>query len=245
MSLPLMTLAAALLLWLPDIRIIRRGPPPAAAGGANLIYYVPLSSTSCASASEASSYACANTIAVSNGNTAYVWCSGYGTATVNSVSDGVNTYTALVASLSDGGNARGRLFRASNMTGGTYTVKCNYSAAVWPGMAILTYSGITTPSPGDGTNTNAGTSNTPCAGSITATNANDLILTCATTSYGSTLSWTPPTGFTLRQYYDNGSLSTTFACADRLTTAIGTYGGPFSLAASTAWVAAVAAEKSQ
>lgn len=241
----LMTLAAPLLLWLPDIRVIRSGPPPAAVGGGSLISYVPLSSTSCASASQASSYACPNTITVSNGNTAYVWCSAYGAATVNSVSDGINTYTPLVTSLSDGGNARGRLFRASNMTGGTYTVTCNYSALVWPGMAVLSYSNVATPNPGDGANSSAGTSNTPNAGSITTTTANDLILTCATTSYGSTLSWTPPTGFTLRQYYDNGSLSTTFGCADRLATAAGTYGGPFSLAASTAWVAAVAAEKSQ
>ena len=245
MSLPFMTVAAALLLWLPDIRVIRKGPPPAAAGGASLISYVPLGSTSCASASEASSYACANTITVSNGTTTYVWCSGYGAATVNSVSDGTNAYTAVVASLSDGGNARGRLFRASNMTGGTYTVTCNYSAMVWPGIAILTYSGVAIPSPGDGANANAGTSNAPNAGSVATTNANDLILTCATTSSGSTVSWNPPTGFTLRQQYDNGSLSTTFACADRLVTAAGTYGGPFSLAASTAWVAALTAEKSQ
>jgi hypothetical protein len=152
----------------------------------------------------------------------------------------------VTSSLTSGGNAIGRLFRASGVTGGTYSLTCNYSAAVYPGIAIQSYSGVNTSSPNDGTNNGPGSlSNAPDAGTISTTNANDLILACATTDYGSSLTWTEPNGFTLRQSYGNGVVSTTFACAERIATATGTYGSAWSISASANWIAAIAAEKSQ
>jgi hypothetical protein len=81
------------ILLLPDFFVVRRGPAPTVGGTSNIVYKSG-GSTVCASGSELASYQCANTITVETGWTVYAWCSGYNPATITSVTDGANTYTA-------------------------------------------------------------------------------------------------------------------------------------------------------
>lgn len=216
-----------------------------AASATNNITYQSARSTVCAGGSEVTTYNCSNTVDYTTGETVYVWASGYGgSGTINAPTDGTNTYDAITSTLSDGGNAKGRLFRASNVTGGTYTVQWTSSAGMYPGLAIHSYSNVTLSSPNDGSNSGTGSSTAPDAGTISTTNAADMIFTCYTGSAGSAVTHTEPTGFTLRQHYDNGAVSTTFACAEKMETTTGTKGGAWTTSPSTGWVAAVTAEKS-
>lgn len=237
----LLALASSLVLGQAVVIIVGKK----AAGGANNIVYQSGGSTACAGGSEVTTYNCSNTVTYTTGWTVYVWASGYaGSGTINAPTDGTNTYTAIHATLSDGGNAKGRLFRASNVTGGTYTVQWTSSVGMYPGLSINAYSNVNTSDPNNGSNTGTGSGTAPDAGTISTTNAADLIFTCYTGSAGGTVTHTEPTDFTLRQHYDNGAVSTTFACAEKLETTTGTKGGAFTTSPSTGWVAGVTAEKS-
>lgn len=229
-----------------DVQIIRRIATPGG-GVVNNIVYQSGGSTTCRGGSTVTTFACENTVTLTTGWTTYVWCSGYNAVTVNSADDGetpTNIYSALSANQSNG-NATGRLFVSRNVTGGTYTIRCLYSSGAYPGIAVLSYSNVATSSSSDGIDdSNTGTSSTPDPGTVATTNAADLLLACATSDYGSTANWQNPQDFTIRQSEGNGSLYSTFACAERIVTSTSTYGSAFSISSSAGWVAVLAAEKS-
>jgi chitodextrinase len=143
------------------------------------------------------------------------------TATVSSVMDSKgNAYTLAVGPTTIPGVASQSIYYAKNIAaaaGGSNTVTVTFStAAAYPDIRILEYSGADLSTPVDVTAASSGNSATSSSGAVTTKNATDLLFAAnlvLTTTSG------PGTGFTNRMITNpDGDIA-----EDRLTTATGSY----------------------
>ena len=106
---------------------------------------------------------------------------GDSTATVGSLTDSSgNTYHLAVGPTVISGTASQAIYYAASIVGaaaGANTVSVSFtSAAVYPDVRVLEYSGIATTSPLDVVAAASGNSSLSSSGAVTTTNANDLII---------------------------------------------------------------------
>ncbi len=126
-------------------------------------------------------------------------------------------------------------------TAGSNTVTVSFSTNCdFPTLAIAEYSGIsgTGAAAVDAHNSNSGTSTAPSSGSITTTNANDVIISFM--SGGDAPTITQGNGFIMNV---NLSPSWDMAMEETPVTATGTFTGTFNLSSSQSWSCTVAALK--
>jgi hypothetical protein len=112
---------------------------------------------------------------------------------------------------------------ATASTTGANTLTCRVSGTgtAFTSMVIAEYSGLGTGNITDGSSSNTSANTTGRCGSITTTNANDLLFLFASSDTGST-TWsvtTPPTGFTMRVTDSNGAVQVS-AGGDKVVSAI-------------------------
>ncbi len=147
---------------------------------------------------------------------AYVVWDNTGTVTVSDTKG--NTYTAGTARQTWGNNWSAQVFYASNIAGGSNTVKATFATAITSfGIVYLhEYSGLATASPVDVSATATGTSASMSSGAVSTTSANDLLFAAGASANTVTA---PGTGFTTR-LTGFGNLT-----EDRLAATTGSYAG--------------------
>jgi outer membrane protein assembly factor BamB len=168
-------------------------------------------------------------LAFSKANTAgnliavYVVWDNPGTAKVSDTNG--NTYTAATARQTWGNNWSAQVFYASNILGGSNTVKVTFGTAItsFGIMYLHEYSGLATVSPVDVSASAAGTSASMSSGAVTTTQANDLLFAAG----ASDSSVAKGTGFTAR-LTGFGNLT-----EDRAVTTTGSYAGTATQNGST------------
>jgi len=156
------------------------------------------------------------------------------TAIVNAVTDGSgNAYTLAVGPTVQMGIASQSIYYAKNITpaaAGANTVTVTFSsAAVYPDIRILEYNGADPNNPVDGAAANIGNSATSSSGSLTTTNASDLI-------FGANLVQTfttgPGSGFTTELLTSPaGDIA-----EDQMVSATGSYIATASVSPSGQWI---------
>ena len=156
----------------------------------------------------------------------YVVWDNPGTVTVSDTRG--NTYTAATARQTWGSNWSAQAFYASNILGGSNTVKATFGTAITSfGIVYLhEYSGLATASPVDASASAVGTSASMSSGAVTTTQANDLLFAAGASANTVT---TPGTGFTPR-LTGFGNLT-----EDRVVTTTGSYAGTATQNGTT-WV---------
>ena len=124
------------------------------------------------------------------------------------------------------------------------TVTVTVSSGTQMGLQIYEYSGVVTTSPLDQTASLTGSSSSPSSGSVTTTQANELLIAGvviqARTSFSN---WT--NSFNEESDFQNvgGSPKRSYAGADRIVTATGTYSTTATTTASGAWRGQIASFK--
>ena len=156
------------------------------------------------------------------------------TATVNSVSDSKgNVYTRAVGPTVVSGFLSQSIYYAKNIVSaaaGSNIVTVTFStAAAYPDIRILEYSGADPATPVDVTAANSGSSTSSSSGSATTTNATDLI-------FGANMVYTTTTGagsgFTKRLLTSPDA----DIAEDRMVTATGSYSATAPIAPSGRWI---------
>jgi chitodextrinase len=155
-------------------------------------------------------------------------------ATVASVVDSKNNaYTLAVGPTVISGVASQSIYYAKNIASaaaGSNTVTVTFaSAAAFPDIRILEYSGADLNTPVDVTVASSGNSAAPSSGAVTTKNPNDLLFAAnlvLTTTTG------PGSGFTNRMITSpDGDIA-----EDRLTTAIGSYSATATISPAAQWI---------
>ena len=160
------------------------------------------------------------------------------TSTVQSIADTKgNTYVAAVGPTSSTGNATQRIYYAKNISsatagGNTVTVTFNQSVA-FPEIRIVEYSGADTTNPFDIGVGASGTGITQNSGSVTTTNANDLLVAG---NYVSDVTAAAGSGYTLRLTSNFGEI-----IEDEPVTTTGSYSATSTQGVSGWWVMQMAA----
>jgi len=160
------------------------------------------------------------------------------TSTVGSLTDSQgNTYVAVVGPTRSSGNDSQQMFYAKNIasaSAGANTVTVTYSTTVaYPEIRIVEYSGISTSNPLDVDIGASGTGLTMSSGSITTTNANDLLV-AANAIYSETAA--PGTGYTQRV-----ESAFTEIIEDETVSATGSYSATATQTSSGYWLMQLAA----
>ena len=156
------------------------------------------------------------------------------TAAVSAVTDSKgNTYTRAVGPTVQSGIASQSIYYAKNIAAavaGTNTVTVTFaSAATYPDVRILEYSGADPNNPVDVTAANSGSSATSSSGSATTTNATDLIFGANLVQTGTT---GPGSGFTRRLLTSpDGDIA-----EDQTVTATGIYSATAPVSPSGQWI---------
>ena len=157
---------------------------------------------------------------------------GDSTAVVKSVADkSGNTYTLAVGPTIVRGQLSQSIYYAKNIAAaaGANTVTVTFaSAAAYPDIRILEYSGADPNNPLDVTAANAGNSATSSSGSATTTNPTDLLLGA---NIVGTYTNGPGSGFTQRLLTHDGNLA-----EDRMVTTTGSYSATAPLSSSCPWI---------
>ncbi len=160
------------------------------------------------------------------------------TSTVTSIADSIgNTYVAAVGPTASSGNATQRIYYAKNITsasagGNTVTVTFNTTVA-YPDVRILEYSGLDTSNPFDVGIGTSGTGITQNGGSVTTTNANDLLVA---SNYVDDYSASAGSGYTERFITAGGEL-----VEDETVTSTGSYSATSTQGSSGWWIMQMAA----
>jgi uncharacterized membrane protein len=144
-----------------------------------------------------------------------------------------NTYTRAVGPTIQSGVASQSIYYAKNITAagaGTNTVTVTFStAAAYPDIRILEYSGADPNSPVDVTSASYGSGSSCNSGSATTTNSTDLILGA---NIVQTMTGAPGSGYTKRLLTQpDGDIA-----EDQMTTTTGSYGATASVDPSAQWV---------
>ena len=161
------------------------------------------------------------------------------TAIVNTVTDGSgNAYTLAVGPTVQTGIASQSIYYAKNITSaaaGANTVTVTFSsAAVYPDIRILEYNGADPNNPVDGTAANTGNSATSSSGSVTTTNATDLLFGAILVQ---TFTTGPGSGFTAELLTSpDGNIA-----EDQMVTASGSYGASAPLGVAGPWIMQIVA----
>ncbi len=156
------------------------------------------------------------------------------TATVSSVTDkSGNTYTRAVGPTTQTGVASQSIYYAKNIVAagaGANTVTVTFStAAVYPDIRILEYSGADPNNPVDVTSASSGSSTTSRSAAVTSNNATDLLF-AANLVQGTTTG--PGTGFTSRLLTSpDGDIA-----EDEMVTATGSYSASAPVTPSSGWI---------
>ena len=157
-----------------------------------------------------------------------------GTATVNSVTDAAgNTYTLAVGPTVLSGVESQSIYYARNIAAaaaGANTVTVTFSAAaVYPDIRILEYSGADPINPVDVTAAGSGNSASSSSGSVTTTNATDLLFAANLVQTGTT---GPGSGFTSRLLtVPDGDIA-----EDEMVTAVGSYNATAPVSPANSWI---------
>ncbi len=155
-------------------------------------------------------------------------------ATVTSVVDSKNNpYTLAVGPTVISGVASQSIYYAKNIASaaaGTNTVTVTFSsAAAFPDIRILEYSGADLNTPVDVSVASSGNSAAPSSGAVTTKNSNDLLFAAnlvLTTTTG------PGSGFTNRMITNpDGDIA-----EDRITTATGSYSATATISPAAQWI---------
>jgi hypothetical protein len=154
------------------------------------------------------------------------------TAVVNTVTDSSGNTYALAIGPTLNTNLSQSIYYAKNIAaagGGANTVTVTFStAAVYPDIRIVEYSGVDPNNPVDVTAGSSGTNTTTSSGSATTTNPTDLII-------GANTVWTtttgPGSGFTQRLLTPDGDIA-----EDKMVKATGSYNATVPLNQSGPWV---------
>ncbi len=166
---------------------------------------------------------------------------GDSTATIGSLTDSSgNTYHLAVGPTVISGTASQAIYYAASIVGaaaGANTVSVSFtSAAVYPDVRVLEYSGIATTSPLDVVAAASGNSSLSSSGAVTTTNANDLII-------GANVVYTTTTGagagFTNRVI----TVPDSDIAEDRIVSVTGSYTATAPLSPPAAWIMQLAAFK--
>ncbi|MFZ0636176.1 MAG: galactose oxidase-like domain-containing protein [Candidatus Acidiferrales bacterium] len=160
-------------------------------------------------------------------------------AKVSSVTDSKGNAYTLAIGPTAGSNLSQSIYYAKNISSaaaGANTVTVTFNtAAAYPDIRIVEYSGVSTTSPLDVELGAAGSSTASSSGAITTTNANDLL-------FGANMVFTettgPGSGFTSRVISPDGDIA-----EDEIVTATGSYSATASLSPSAAWVMQLVAFK--
>jgi RHS repeat-associated protein len=157
----------------------------------------------------------------------------------NTVTDNKgNTYTKLADANNAGDHAA--IFYAKNVTGGSsFTVSTGISGR---SLAVMEYSGVATTSPFDVTASSTGTSNAPNSGNVTTSVNGELAFGLAF-SGGDGDTWTPGSGYTIRQQVTNNATAERLAAEDKTATTAGSVSAGFTTTTSDVWAAAIATFK--
>ena len=121
-----------------------------------------------------------------------------------------NTYKAATSRKTFGNNWSAQVFYASNIPGGSNTVKVTFGTAITSfGLVYLhEYSGLATASPVDVSKSAGGTSASMSSGAVTTTQANDLLFAAgasdATVTHGTNFTRRLATGASLFTYTGAG-----------------------------------------
>jgi hypothetical protein len=124
------------------------------------------------------------------------------------------------------------------------TVTVTVSSGTQMGLQIYEYSGVATTSPLDQTASSTGSSDSPSSGSVTTTGANELLIAGVVIQASTSFSdWT--NFFNEESDFKNigGSPKRSYAGADRIVTATGTYSTTATAGATASWRAQIAAFK--
>jgi chitodextrinase len=163
------------------------------------------------------------------------------TATVSGVADAAgNAYTPALAPTVQSGTATQVIYYAKNIVAsaaGANRVTVSFStAAVFPDIRIVEYSGMDTTSPLDVTAASQGSSTSSSSGAVTTTNANDLIIGA---NLVQTLTTGAGSGFTNRMITSpDGDI-----VEDRIVTATGSYTATAPISPSGKWIMQLVAFK--
>jgi hypothetical protein len=166
---------------------------------------------------------------------------GDSTATIGSLTDSSgNTYHLAVGPTVISGTASQAIYYAASIAGaaaGANAVSVSFtSAAVYPDVRVLEYSGIATTSPLDVVAAGSGNSGLSSSGAVTTTNANDLII-------GANVVYTTTTGagagFTNRVI----TVPDSDIAEDRIVSVTGSYAATAPLTPPAPWIMQLAAFK--
>ncbi|MGB9329429.1 MAG: fibronectin type III domain-containing protein [Steroidobacteraceae bacterium] len=166
---------------------------------------------------------------------------GDSTATIGSLTDSSgNTYHLAVGPTVISGTASQAIYYAASIVGaaaGANTVSVSFtSAAVYPDVRVLEYSGIATTSPLDVVAAASGNNSLSSCGAVTTTNANDLII-AANVVYTTTTG--PGAGFTNRVI----TVPDSDIAEDRIVSVTGSYTATAPLTPPAPWIMQLAAFK--
>lgn len=224
-----------LLIFIATLALIFSG---ASSAGASILFVQNASSSVSASASSGIQVVLSG---VTAGNTVLVDCSTYNTTTADgsivSVTDNKsNTYAKDFATLNAGVQNQGLgLFRATNISlGGTLQITCNYTRndVTYRNISANEYSGLSNASTTviDATSTAASTiaNATINPGTITTTNANDLIFSIAVNNAGGVGAMLAAPNYNKRN--DGSGAGEMWGDLDRVVSATGSY-----VASSSGW----------
>lgn len=186
-------------------------------------------------------------------NTVFVAATTYRTAppqpTVPAVSDGgTNTYTLVSATAGsnpqfDGASSTAYLFVNRNVTGGSFTYTFSFTTAAWCNIFVVEYSGLS--GTVDGFNSNSGSAPTLTSGTITTTNAADLLFAVFSSSENAVVPGFVGTGGWAVIDQTNTTTQTPGATMELIVSSTGTYAATATLASSTkAYAGEIAATKS-
>lgn len=132
-------------------------------------------------------------------------------------------------------------------TGSESSISCSGSGSNRWGISVYEYSGMVTSSPLDAVNatSSTGSSSSPASGSVTTTNADDLLIAGVTTGASTSFSaWS--NSFTEENDFVNGGAAgsrNTFGAADHTVTSTATYSTTATAGASGSWTGQIAAFK--
>jgi hypothetical protein len=162
------------------------------------------------------------------------WPNG-GTASVTD-SNG-NSYATAVGPTTNG--LISQIWYAANIVGGTNAVTVNFDTSYNDMVSIFEYSGIATSSPFDVTHSNTGSNSSLDTGSVTTTQANELIFASAYGNSSGPLTAGP--NYSLVQYYVPSGEH--LGAEHRNLSPTGSYDATFSDSGSSTWVAQIATFK--
>ncbi len=163
------------------------------------------------------------------------------TATLKSITDTKgNTYVLATGPVTISGSLTQSIYYAKNIVAaaaGTNTVSVTFStAAIYPDIRILEYSGLDTNNPLDGGTGATGSATTTDSGAVSTTNATDLLVGA---NIVATSTAAPGVGFTQRIVTDpDGDIA-----EDRVVTSTGSYHATATLSAPGSWIMQVVAFK--